>query len=61
LQACLRYVGNLPEIDRAVVGVDTVAQLNQIVEATEGELKDLPEFNTLQDARLINPASWSQL
>ncbi len=61
LQACLRYVDNLAEIDRAVVGVDTVAQLNQIVEATDGELNDLPEFNTLQDARLINPASWSQL
>lgn len=61
LQACLRYVSNLSEIDRVVVGVDTADQLTQIVEAAMGSLTNLPEFSTLQDARLINPASWSQL
>jgi aryl-alcohol dehydrogenase-like predicted oxidoreductase len=61
LQACLRYVTNLPQIDRVVVGVDTAAQLHQIVEAAEGKLPSLPEFDALQDARLINPASWNQL
>lgn len=60
-QACLRYVTNLSVIDRVVVGVDTVDQLKQILEAAEGELASLPEFNTLQDTRLINPASWNQL
>lgn len=61
LQACLRYVTNLPQIDRVVVGVDTAGQLSQIVEAAEGRLATLPEFPNLQDKRLINPASWSQL
>ena len=61
LQACLRYVTNLPQIDRVVVGVDTVAQLKQIVQVADGKLATLPQFDTLQDARLINPASWSQL
>ncbi len=61
LQACLRYVTNLPQIDRVVVGVDTAAQLHQIVAAAEGRLPNLPEFDALQDARLINPASWNQL
>jgi aryl-alcohol dehydrogenase-like predicted oxidoreductase len=61
VQACLRYVTNLSQIDRVVVGVDTIKQLNQIVEAAEGKLASLPEFNTLQDTRLINPASWTQL
>ena len=61
LQACLRYVTNLPQIDHVVVGVDTAAQLHQIVEAAEGQLPSLPEFDALQDARLINPASWNQL
>ena len=61
LQACLRYVTNLLAIDRVIVGVDTVSQLNQIVEAADGKLTSLPEFNTLQDARLVNPASWNQL
>lgn len=61
LQACLGYVEKLAEVDRVVVGVETVAQLNQIFEATEAELDGLPEFNALKDARLINPASWAQL
>lgn len=61
LQACLRYVSNLSVIDRVIVGVDTAIQLTQIVEAAQGSLTNLPEFGTLQDARLINPASWSQL
>lgn len=61
LQACLRYVTNLSMIDRVVVGVDTVKQLDQIVEAGVGEMACLPEFTALQDERLINPASWSLL
>lgn len=61
VEGCLRYLCNLLEIDRVVVGVDTSTQLNEIVKAAEGRLISLPEFNTMQDARLINPASWSQL
>jgi len=61
LQACLRYVTNLPQVDRVVVGVDTAVQLQQIIEAADGKLPTLPEFDTLQDTRLINPASWNQL
>lgn len=61
LQACLRYVNALDSIDRVVVGVDTVAQLEEIIEAAEGDLDSLPEFKSMQDNRLINPASWNQL
>lgn len=61
LQACLRYVTNLPHIDRVVVGVDTAAQLQQIIKAADGKLPSMLEFTDLQDARLINPASWNQL
>ena len=61
LQACLRFVCNLSEIDRVIVGVDTVSQLDQIMEASVGELNSLPKFNFLNDARLINPSTWDQL
>lgn len=61
LQACLRYVTNLPQIDRVVVGVDTALQLQQIIEAADGKLPTMPEFPDLQDTRLINPASWNEL
>lgn len=61
LQACLRFTNTLDCIDRVVVGVDNVAQLEQIIKAAEGTLPSLPHFKTLQDDRLINPATWTQL
>lgn len=61
LQACLRYAISLDCIDRVVVGVDNVDQFNEIIEAAEGELPSLPQFNTLRDTRLMNPSTWNQL
>lgn len=61
LQACLGYATSLDEIDRVVVGVDSVMQLNEILAAANGVLDTLPAFKPLQDDRLINPASWNQL
>lgn len=61
LQACLRYFNGLPEINRVVVGVDSTSQLNQILSAHEGKLPSLPEFEKLEDERLINPAIWNNL
>jgi aryl-alcohol dehydrogenase-like predicted oxidoreductase len=61
LQACLGYVNSFSEIDRIVVGVDSVSQLHQIVKATECSLKSLPEFEPIRDLRLVNPASWAPL
>ena len=60
-EGCLRYVCNLLDIDRVIVGVDNVSQLCEIAKASKGQLSSLPEFNSLKDTRLINPASWSQL
>jgi aryl-alcohol dehydrogenase-like predicted oxidoreductase len=61
LQACLRYATSHDEIDRVVVGVDSVMQLNEILAAANGVLDTLPAFKPLQDDRLINPATWNQL
>lgn len=61
LQACLRYANSLDEIGRVVVGVEAVAQLDEIIAAGDGVLESLPSFKPLQDERLINPASWNQL
>ena len=61
LQACLRYVSNLSEIDRIVVGVDTVNQLNEIINEADGALTSLPDFGSFRDARLIHPANWDRL
>lgn len=61
LEGCLRYLTHLPTIDRVLVGVDSVEQLNQIIKAVDGELVSLPQFDALTDQRIINPATWSQL
>lgn len=61
VQACLRYANSLDAIDRVLIGVDTVTQLNEVVSAANGVLTSLPAFKPLQDDRLINPASWDQL
>lgn len=61
LQACLRYVNSLEDIDKIIIGVESVFQLKQIIESLEGNLNDLPEFHFSRDKRLINPAYWENL
>lgn len=61
VQACLRYANTLDAIDRVLVGVDSLAQLDEVVADAESVLDSLPSFKPLQDERLINPASWNQL
>ena len=48
-------------IDRVVVGVDNVAQIEEVIAAAEGLLPSLPQFKILEDDRLVNPATWNQL
>ena len=61
LQACLRYVNECQDLDRVLVGVASVDQLEEIINALDGPLPSLPKFEPLKDTRLINPASWNML
>ena len=61
VQACLRYVLSIREVDRLVVGVDNLAHLQDILSATAGALPDLPRWPTVPEVELINPAYWNQL
>ena len=55
------FPASFPEIDRVVVGADSVSQLAQIVSAANMALQaDLPEIHS-DDENLINPAKWNQL
>jgi aryl-alcohol dehydrogenase-like predicted oxidoreductase len=58
LEACLRYVLGFDAIARVVTGVDSLAQLQQILAACDGELPDVPAILQSDDQRLINPALW---
>ena len=61
VQACLAYPLSFPDIDRVVVGADSVIQLAQIISASVNVAPvDLPELNCT-DESLINPARWNTL
>jgi len=60
LSACLSYPLSLKEVDRVVVGVDSAAQLSDIVEVTQNaEPKVDTAFMTSTDSKLINPSLWN--
>lgn len=61
LQACLRLTNTLDVIDKVIVGVESVTQLDQIIAAHDGPLPSLPQFKSLHDYRLTNPATWNNL
>ncbi len=61
VRACLAFSLSFPEVDRVVVGADSVSQLAQIVSAANKLLEaDLPDLQC-DDENLINPAKWNQL
>lgn len=61
LKNCLDYVLSFSEIEKVVVGVDSLIQLEQIFEAiSKPNLLDFPEIGST-DINLINPAEWSKL
>lgn len=61
-QACIGFVQACPQIDRVVVGVESVQQLGQLVdEAAKNSLDvELPDISST-DESLINPSNWNSL
>lgn len=61
LQACLRYAMSFTEISKVVIGVDSLGQLKEILQAAEGAMPIVPEDIQTNDIDLLNPAFWNQL
>jgi len=62
LAACLAYPLSLEQVDRVIVGVDTAAQLAEIIQASNQTKADLDtSFMTSTDTDLINPSNWNHL
>lgn len=61
LQACLAYVLGVEDVDKAVVGVDSVKHLSEILNASQSVLPNLPNFPQPLESALINPNQWSQM
>ena len=60
--ACLSYPLSLPEVDRVVVGVDSVDQLKTLIAASQIQPPQHDfSFMTSEDQMLINPSNWSAL
>lgn len=60
--AALSYPLSLPEVDRIVVGVDSVVQLQMLVDPMPCDLEAGDwDFMSSGDVELINPAKWSSL
>ena len=58
LEACLSFVLSNPAIDRVVVGVDSLLQLQEILAATTVASVNPPDKLCCNDPDLINPARW---
>lgn len=59
--ACLAYPLSYPEVARVVVGVDTLAQLTELLVAEKTFVADdLPDLRS-DDEQLINPSKWNSL
>lgn len=61
LQACLGYVLGIEEVDKVVVGVDSIKHLKEILAASHSPLPSLPNWPQPIDTDLINPGRWNQL
>jgi aryl-alcohol dehydrogenase-like predicted oxidoreductase len=61
LEACLRYAMSISEVDRVVVGIESLEQLKEIMIALDGGLPTLPNWDMPIDEDLLNPTRWSLL
>ncbi|MFC1747400.1 aldo/keto reductase [Pseudomonadota bacterium] len=62
LSACLGYPLSLEEVDKVVVGVDSLGHLKEIVSAAHTGYDDgYPAELAISDPVLINPARWTEL
>ena len=61
LEATIRHVISVPEISKALVGVDSKDQLRDIIKVRDGDLPSIPEGILTNDPDLLNPVNWSAL
>ena len=57
VEAALLYPLSVPEVNKVVIGVVSVDQLEHVVMAAQKNPPDYPDFAT-NDQRLINPVNW---
>ena len=58
MEACLQYLNSFAEIDRVVIGVDSVAQLRTIFKSYNSQSLIPPLFVDSSELNLLNPTLW---
>jgi hypothetical protein len=58
LSSCLHFALSQPEIDRVIVGVDSISHLREILTAAQEHPLLPPASLACADAQLINPSNW---
>jgi len=61
LQACLRFALSQDEINHVIIGVNSTLQLNEIIDAAEGDFPCDAENLYCDDLDLINPRRWQKI
>ena len=59
LRACVGFALSYAEIDRAIVGVDSLEQLRAVVAEAAAPLMTVPGNLTSEDSALVNPSQWN--
>ena len=58
LQACISFVNSFPEINRIVLGVDSLKQFQGIIKGHTAVVYDYPNSISCEDLDLIIPSKW---
>ena len=61
LEACLAYVLNQQGIDRIIIGVDSLSQFEEVLQAATSKITDFPQELQCEDIELINPTLWGSI
>jgi len=60
LEYALKYALSIEEIDKVLIGVDSLNQLKDVVIAEQKMIAVLPKEYSVQDNQLLNPGLWGQ-
>ena len=61
VQACLRYAVSFSEINKVIIGVDSLNHLDEILQSTVGPVPQVPRELQVHDVDLLNPTCWTSL
>jgi aryl-alcohol dehydrogenase-like predicted oxidoreductase len=61
LSACLAFINSVDGIEAAIVGVNSIEQLNQILGAMKTHSGPFPDFTETAGRELLDPRAWPNL